>query len=302
MRPVSAAETRATSRRRLLGVPLALAALSFTACTEPHTVLTQLVKARQLTSELRVQLTASAEAGNRAVMAETDDGAAAAADETRRARRLVERDVQDLRATLDSLRYRDELQLLAGFEGRLKAYQRLEDEILPLAVENTNLKAQRLAFGPSRDAAQSFQAALQQALGKAPADAACEAELGAARATMAVLEIQVTYAPHIAEAQDAAMTQMESQMSAAAKRAREAVARLRRQLPSTAATHLNTAAASLDRFLSIHNEIIALSRRNSDVRSLALSLGEKRKVTAECEAQLQALEDALAKHQFVATR
>jgi hypothetical protein len=54
--------------------------------------------------------------------------------------------------------------------------------------------------------------------------------------------------------------------------------------------------------MSIHKEIITLSRRNSDVRSLALSLGDKRKVTAECEAHLQALEDALAKHEFSATR
>jgi hypothetical protein len=35
---------------------------------------------------------------------------------------------------------------------------------------------------------------------------------------------------------------------------------------------------------------------------LLLSLGDKRKVTAECEAHLQALEAALAKHEFTATR
>jgi hypothetical protein len=33
-----------------------------------------------------------------------------------------------------------------------------------------------------------------------------------------------------------------------------------------------------------------------------MSLGRKRTVTAECEAQLQALEQALAKHEFTATR
>jgi hypothetical protein len=73
-------------------------------------------------------------------------------------------------------------------------------------------------------------------------------------------------------------------------------------LPSIPSAQLDAASAALDRVLSIHKEIITLSRRNSDVRSLALSLGEKRKVTAECEAHLQALEDALAKHEFTATR
>ena len=62
------------------------------------------------------------------------------------------------------------------------------------------------------------------------------------------------------------------------------------------------AAAALDRFMGINDEIVALSRRNSNVRSLALSLGRKRMVTAECEDDLRALEDALAKHEFSATR
>ena len=44
-----------------------------------------------------------------------------------------------------------------------------------------------------------------------------------------------------------------------------------------------------------------LSRRNSDVTSLALSPGRRRVVAADCEAQLQALEDAIGKHAFTAT-
>jgi hypothetical protein len=54
--------------------------------------------------------------------------------------------------------------------------------------------------------------------------------------------------------------------------------------------------------MSIGKEIIALSRRNSDVRSLALSPCRKRVVTAECEAQLHGLDEALARHAFSATR
>ena len=54
--------------------------------------------------------------------------------------------------------------------------------------------------------------------------------------------------------------------------------------------------------MAVNDEIVALSRRNSNVRSLALSLGRKRMVTAECEDELRALEEALAKHEFTATR
>jgi hypothetical protein len=56
------------------------------------------------------------------------------------------------------LRYQDD------FAARFEEYQRVNDEILPLAVENTNPKAQRLSVGPSREAAQAFHVALEQAI------------------------------------------------------------------------------------------------------------------------------------------
>jgi hypothetical protein len=303
MRYTSAApKVLSTWVRLSSGVLLALGAMSLTSCANPQTVLTQLIEARRLASQVHVQFTQSAEAANRAVMAETDEAAVAATEETRRAGQVVERDIQTLRATLESLRYRDDLRHLDDFESRFKEYQRLDDELLPLAVENTNVKAQRLSFGPSREAAQSFHAALDEAIGTSTAKAACCAEAVASRARIAVFEIQVLYAPHIAEAQDATMTVMETQMTAAADRARSSLDELRGMLPSRPNPELDAASDALDRFLSIHKEIITLSRRNSDVRSLALSLGDKRKVTAECEAHLQALEEALAKHEFTATR
>jgi hypothetical protein len=55
------------------------------------------------------------------------------------------------------------------------------------------------------------------------------------------------------------------------------------------AASTEAAAAALDRFSAIHREIITLSRRNSDVRSLALSLGRKRMIVAQCDDQLRAL-------------
>ena len=73
-------------------------------------------------------------------------------------------------------------------------------------------------------------------------------------------------------------------------------------LPPAAHSQLADAASALDRLATTNAEIVALSRRNSNVRSLALSLGKKRTVTAECDESLQALEDALARHHFAATR
>jgi hypothetical protein len=54
--------------------------------------------------------------------------------------------------------------------------------------------------------------------------------------------------------------------------------------------------------MTLHAEILVLSRRNSDVRSLALSLNQKGQLSAACEDRLRALRDALAKRGFTATR
>jgi hypothetical protein len=54
--------------------------------------------------------------------------------------------------------------------------------------------------------------------------------------------------------------------------------------------------------MDLNRQIIALSRRNTNVRSLALALGQKRTLTAACEEDLRALQDALAARDFKATR
>jgi hypothetical protein len=91
-------------------------------------------------------------------------------------------------------------------------------------------------------------------------------------------------------------------MRAAEAAAGKALAAMKGLLPPAAQPQLAGAAAALDRLTTVNVEIVALSRRNSNVRSLALSLGRKRTVTAECSDLLQQLEDTLASHHFSATR
>ena len=47
--------------------------------------------------------------------------------------------------------------------------------------------------------------------------------------------------------------------------------------------------------MAVNAQITALSRRNTNVRSVALSLNQKGKVTGACEESLHALRDALPK-------
>lgn len=276
-----------------------MAIASAVACTRGPAVISQQAEARQLAARLHVQFIQAIEAANRAVMADTDEASAAAAKESEQASVSAEQTLQALKPILASLAYQDEIGSLGRFAQKFDEYRKLDAEVLPLAVENTNLKAQRLSFGAGQEAADAVFAAVAAPVAKGPGTA--EAALETARCRAAILEIQVIQARHIAEADEAAMTRMEGQMLAAEQAARGALDRLRTLQPQTVSQQ-QAAAAALDRFVAVNREIVALSRRNTNVRSLALTLGRKRIVAAECEDQLRTLEDALAKHAFTATR
>lgn len=263
-------------------------------------VLTQLLDARHLAADLRLQFNKAAEASNRAVMADSDEASGAAAREAEAMTGTVQTAAQALQPILQDLGYADEIRLLQEFEGQFDEYRTLDRTILGLAVENTNLKAQRLSFGPARHAADDFRHSLDAASASAPPKGRCAIEVLAARAIGAVREIQLLETPHIADSDEAGMSRMEAQMAEAETAARHALGSLRGL--AGPGPDLAAAGAALDRFTTINAELVALSRRNSNVRSLALSLGRKRTLTAACDDTLGALQAALQKHDFTATR
>jgi hypothetical protein len=288
----------ANGYRRLAAVA-ATALLAHVGCVNSPAAFTRQIEARRLASGLHVEFTKAADASNRAVMADTDEGAAAAAVEAKRARGNVALAMQSLQPILESFGRGEDLRHLQEFSDRFNEYQRLDDEILSLAAENTNLKAQRLSLGAGRESAE----ALRKALGAVVRSrASARIETVAARALIGVLDIQVLQAPHIMEPEDKEMSRIEMQMTASEQAARKALEELGSEAPPDAWSHVAAARTALDQFTKINSEILALSRRNSEVRSLALSLGRKRTVVAQCEDQVQALESVLAKHAFTGTR
>ena len=199
------------------------------------------------------------------------------------------------RPLVRGLGYTKEVQLLEEVRRYFAEYQTLDRSILELAVENTNLKAQKLSFGPAREAAASFRAALDTVARTAPSESRCQVESLVASAVLAVRELQVLHAPHIAESNDAEMTALEKQMTELLASAERALSTLSNFVDSSGRIQLTAALKSLDHFKAIHTQIIALSRRNSNVRSLEMVLGKGRVLTAACDASMGALQDALAK-------
>ena len=267
---------------------------------DPGAAFTELAEARRLTADLRVQFAKASDASNRAVMADTDEASVAFAHEAEQATADVQSDVAALGPHLRNLQYPTEQQILETFAKSYAGYLKLDHVILELAVENTNLKAQRLSFGPAREAADGFRATIEE-LGSLSKDR-CRFDPLVAKAVIAVREVQVLQAPHIAEADDAAMTRMETEMAGLEVVANDALTAISGLVDHKGKTELAAASTWFERFKDVSRQIVALSRRNSNVRSLELSLREKPGLTVACDDSLSALDASLAKERLAGTR
>lgn len=265
-------------------------------------VLTHLAEARRLAGELRVQFNQVVDASNRAVMADTDEVSRSFARDATQATQLVQDRLASTQAHLQSLKYPNELRLLEAFARQFADYRTLDRTILELAVENTNLKAQALLFGPGRKAAEDFRASLETLDPAAARTGRCRVEALVATAISRVRQIEVLLAPHIAEANDAAMTGLENAMTAEQSSVDGELRALSSLLPAKAQATIADATVTLERFKEIARQIVALSRRNTNVRSLALALRDGPPLSQACDGSLAALQDALAKEGGTATR
>ena len=173
---------------------------------------------------------------------------------------------------------------------------------MELAVENSNLKAQKLSFGPARETADAFRNALDTFSRASPPKNSCRIVPLVYAAVVAIREIQVVEAPHIAESDDVVMTKMEKEMDGLEALARSALRELSALAEGAADEHLAAATVALDSFKETHAKIVTLSRKNTNVRSLAMSLGSKRATITACDSSLAALQNELAKEGIKATR
>jgi hypothetical protein len=286
--------------RTLFSAALAASVAVAGGCSESRPVIAEQVRAAHLAAQLRAEFAHANEAANRAVLADTEDASQLAASDARQAIAATDQALSELTPILQSLNYADERKAADSFAQKFAELKRLDAEILSLAVENTNLKAQRLMWTDGKAAADDCAAALQAAMNGVPLN---NPSWGfAAAAQIALLRIQVIQPRHIAEADDAQMTAMEKDMADQERNARSAFAALRARSSRANAPRVDAAAAAFDRFMAVNAESVQLSRRNSNVRSLALTLGRKRLLAAECAEELRALEERLGQHQFRATR
>ena len=89
------------------------------------------------------------------------------------------------------------------------------------------------------------------------------------------------------------MDQLEATVFAEDKEVRDIPDRLTRMDQAEDTTPMDAARTACADFTAIRKTILALSRQNSNIRSLAIALDQKRKAAASCQEPLDALQQTV---------
>jgi hypothetical protein len=249
----------------------------------------------EVVSRMQLGLASASEAEKSAVLAITDETSKTYADQSRAASAAIERDREALGALIEDGGTSHEKELLDQFSKAFLSLQRVDKEVLDLAVKNTNLKAWSLLFGAAASTLAEMDTALAQMIAQTSgAPAAIQVMPMAFGARISALRLQTMMAPHIAEESDAKMDEMEGAMA-------KADAEIKNDLDGLTAffarraggDSVETAKTQFSRYEAIKTKILSLSRENTNVRSLELSLNQKRKALAVCLEALGTLREAV---------
>jgi hypothetical protein len=245
---------------------------------------------------MRLSVALAAEAEKSAVMAITDEDSQIYADQARTATGAVEQGRGELEQLLQSGGTKNEDAFLTQFSKAFAGFQRIDKDLLNLAVKNTNLKAYSLAFGPAAGALNEMDAALARVVataGNASSAGDFKVMQLADGARIASLRLLTLLPPHIAEESDQKMDAMEAVMAKDDQVIRQNLEGLSAIPSFGGGPDLTAATVSYARFTELKTQILRLSRENTNVRSLTISLSEKRKIMMVCQDALAALEQAI---------
>jgi hypothetical protein len=261
------------------------------------------VKKVRLVSEMRVNLNASVEAEKSAVLADTDDASIVYADQAQELSAAVEEARLELEVLIEAEKMGREVDILREFSACWERFLQIDRELLPLSVLNTNLKAYDLSYGSAGKALKQLEQALNVLMNsKVSKDKTCEIARLSLRTLSAALKIHALQSPHIAESREEKMDEIETMIQTENALINQSLDALSVLMNPADKPLLEAAKSAYTEFWMINTEVMKLSRQNSNVRSLALSLGQKRKATVQCQDVLAALEEAIQSKVYKATR
>ncbi|MCX5869282.1 MAG: MCP four helix bundle domain-containing protein [Deltaproteobacteria bacterium] len=256
-----------------------------------------LMKKSEIVSQIRINLHKSVEMEKNAVMAITDKESQEFADQSLAASAAVEQNLTRLRSLIDAVPLKDEKKLDSEFNTCWTELRKLDQVILELAVQNTNLKAASLSREKGAETMRQFEHALEELM-HSYAGTPNEGRITSLsfHAITAGLKMYNLHSSHIAEASDEKMDQIETQIKAEENEVAKSLDGLAEIVGEESENLLLQAKMDFSEFNEVTAKVIKLSRQNSNIKSLELSLGRKRKIAAQCDEILTTFQETVQKN------
>jgi hypothetical protein len=257
----------------------------------------------EVLARMRVNLLKSVEAEKMAVMADTDESSRVNSIESQKAADALEKDRLELGLLIRKDPIDREMKLFQEFDLCWRDFRKIDQVLLDFAVKNTNIKAAHLSFVKGSEVVKEFEKALYHLISSQPsAKEDPQVDRLVFEALAAGIKIHYLHAPHIAAANDEQMDNIEKDLRQNEAIISKALTRLTLLIPEKKQASLQKAKTAYGELSKVTAQVIDLSRQNTNIKSFELSLGRKRKITAQCDEILKSLEEAVRNRSFKATR
>lgn len=259
-----------------------------------------LLEKKHLVDKLQKSLVLASEAANDALLSPVEADANAFAATIREALAASTKELESLDHLVQQGKNTQEIEALRTVSADFRELSATYVGLLGLVGRNTNVRAAQL----SRNEASQAVVRLQQALAPILDSQNCSASKDASRVVTAALSILALHPRHIDESTDAGMNALEAAISEENRIALDALTDLGRILDADtglveAARQGQTAYAA---FWEFNRAIVALSRENTNVDAVALSMGRKRLLQAKILSDVEKLSAVISEKEFSATR
>jgi flagellar motor protein MotB len=256
-----------------------------------------------LLSTMRIHLLEAIEAEKNAVLAITDEASEAFAAQSRQAADGVESSRKEIEAIIHQEKLPQEVEMINEFNACWAHYRKSDETILDLAIQNTNLKAQKVSATQCAQELEHFEESLNRLIHRNSNGSQCNKAVTLSyEALTAGLNIFALHKPHIEEADDQEMDKIEQRIKSYDESARKAIGSLRGIADLKYDEDLKHAEIAYDRFMNLTGEVLKLSWMNTNIKSADLSLGKIRLVSSQCQEILTNLQETVQAQQFKATR
>lgn len=251
-----------------------------------------LLEKQRLAAQLQQSLLAASDAAGKSLLAPSDTEAAVLAKTVKNDLDAGAEQLASLAKLIEKSQNAKELERLKPVEADYRELTATYAALHELVARNTNVRAVRL----SRTEAAGALDRLRRALEPLTDGPDCQDAAAALRAVADAQAILLLHPLHIDESTAAGMDALETVMNGLDAKVRAILAAL------PASTNLAEAQSAYDAFWQVHLTIVALSRENTNVAAVALTMGRKQTLQAKTLADLAALAAVIDEKQFTATR